>query len=50
MSITRKQKNFKPTRFMEKAYHYDKEATDYAVMFIENLGERFNIREIAFDR
>lgn len=56
---------------MEKTSRYDKEAADYAVMFIESLchttegnvvhygyikkfieslGERFNIREIAFDR
>ena len=46
----RKLKNYKPTRFMEKTSHYDTDAADYAVMFIESLGERFNIREIAFDR
>ena len=31
---TRKLKNYKPTRFMEKASHYDADAADYAVMFI----------------
>ena len=71
MNTTRKLKKYKPTRFMEKTSRYDKEAADYAVMFIESLchttegnvvhygyikkfieslGERFNIREIAFDR
>ena len=34
---TRKLKNYKPTRFMEKASHYDADAADYAVMFIESL-------------
>lgn len=33
----RKLKNYKPTRFMEKTSHYDKDAADYAVMFIESL-------------
>ena len=37
VSITRKLKNYKPTRFMEKASHYDADAADYAVMFIESL-------------
>ena len=34
---TRKLKKYKPTRFMEKTSHYDKDAADYAVMFIESL-------------
>ena len=34
---TRKLKNYKPTRFMEKTSHYDADAADYAVMFIESL-------------
>ena len=33
----RKLKKYKPTKFMEKTSHYDKEAADYAVMFIESL-------------
>ena len=33
----RKLKKYKPTRFMAKTSHYDKEAADYAVMFIESL-------------
>ena len=33
----RKLKNYKPTRFMEKTSHYDTDAADYAVMFIESL-------------
>ena len=33
----RKLKNYKPTRFMEKTSHYDVDAADYAVMFIESL-------------
>ena len=33
----RKLKKYKPTRFMEKTSHYDKDAADYAVMFIESL-------------
>ena len=37
VSITRKLKNYKPTRFMEKTSHYDTGAADYAVMFIESL-------------
>ena len=37
VSITRKLKNYKPTRFMEKTSHYDVDAADYAVMFIESL-------------
>ena len=37
MSITRNLKNYKPTRFMEKTSHYDTDAADYAVMFIESL-------------
>ena len=34
---TRKLKKYKPTRFMEKTSHYDADAADYAVMFIESL-------------
>ena len=37
VNITRKLKNYKPTRFMEKTSHYDTDAADYAVMFIESL-------------
>ena len=37
VNITRKLKKYKPTRFMEKSSHYDKNAADYAVMFIESL-------------
>lgn len=37
VSITRKLKTYKPTRFMEKTSHYDVDAADYAVMFIESL-------------
>jgi phage terminase large subunit-like protein len=33
----RKLKKYKPTRFMAKTSHYDKDAADYAVMFIESL-------------
>ena len=33
----RKLKKYRPTRFMAKTSHYDKEAADYAVMFIESL-------------
>lgn len=33
----RKLKKYTPTRFMAKTSHYDKEAADYAVMFIESL-------------
>ena len=33
----RKLKKYKPTRFMTKTSHYDKDAADYAVMFIESL-------------
>ena len=32
----RKLKKYKPTRFMAKTSHYDKDAADYAVMFIES--------------
>lgn len=32
-----KLKDYKPTRFMKKDSHYDKEAADFAVMFIEQL-------------
>ena len=37
VSITRKMKTYKLTRFMEKTSHYDADAADYAVMFIESL-------------
>ena len=37
VNTTRKLKKYKPTRFMEKTSHYDKDAADYAVMFIESL-------------
>ena len=33
----RKLKKYKPTKFMAKTSHYDKDAADYAVMFIESL-------------
>lgn len=33
----RKLKNYTPTRFMAENSHYDKEAADFAVMFIESL-------------
>lgn len=33
----RKLKKYKPTRFMATTSHYDKDAADYAVMFIESL-------------
>ncbi len=33
----RKLKKYKPTRFMAKTSRYDKDAADYAVMFIESL-------------
>ena len=33
----RKLKKYTPTRFMEKTSHYDADAADYAVMFIESL-------------
>ena len=33
----RKLKKYTPTRFMEKTSHYDTDAADYAVMFIESL-------------
>ena len=33
----RKLKKYKPTRFMAKTSHYDKDAADFAVMFIESL-------------
>ena len=33
----RKLKKYKPTRFMAKTSNYDKDAADYAVMFIESL-------------
>ena len=33
----RKLKKYTPTRFMAKTSHYDKDAADYAVMFIESL-------------
>ena len=33
----RKLKKYTPTRFMAKTSHYDKDAADFAVMFIESL-------------
>ena len=33
----RKLKKYKPTKFMAKTSHYDKDAADYAVMFILSL-------------
>ena len=33
----RKLKKYKPTQFMAKGAHYDKEAADFAVSFIESL-------------
>lgn len=33
----RKLKKYKPTKFMAKTSHYDKDVADYAVMFIESL-------------
>ena len=33
----RKLKKYKPTKFKAKDSHYDKDAADYAVMFIESL-------------
>ena len=33
----RKLKKYKPTKFMAKTSHYDQDAADYAVMFIESL-------------
>lgn len=33
----RKLKNYTPTRFMAENSHYDKDAADFAVMFIESL-------------
>ena len=33
----RKLKKYKPTKFMAKTSHYDKDTADYAVMFIESL-------------
>ena len=33
----RNRKKYKPTKFMAKTSHYDKDAADYAVMFIESL-------------
>ena len=35
--VMRKLKKYKQTRFMAKGSHYDKEAADYAVAFIESL-------------
>ena len=32
-----KPEELQPTRFMEKTSHYDTDAADYAVMFIESL-------------
>ena len=41
----RKLKKYKPTRFMAKTSHYDKDAADYAVMFIESATPRVPGRE-----
>lgn len=35
--ICAKLKNYKPTRFKAKDSRYDKDAADFAVMFIESL-------------
>ena len=35
--LLRKLKKYKPTKFKAKTSHYDKDAADYAVMFIESL-------------
>ena len=35
--ILRKLKKYKPTKFKTKTSVYDKDAADYAVMFIESL-------------
>ena len=37
MRITRKLKRYKPTAFKAKDSHYDRDAADFAVAFIENL-------------
>ena len=37
MRTARKLKKYKPTAFMAKGSHYDKDAADYAVLFIESL-------------
>lgn len=49
--MMRKLKKYKPTPFMAKTSHYDKDAADFAVLFIEQLchtkgrweGERFEL-------
>ena len=42
----RRLKNYKPTRFMAETSHYDKNAADFVVAFIEQLkhtkGEFYN--------
>ena len=38
----RKLKKYKPTKFMAKTSHYDKDAADYAVMFIEGSVKYFS--------
>lgn len=51
MRTTRKLKKYKPTKFKAKGSHYDKEAADFAVAFIESLchtkgtwaGKRFDL-------
>lgn len=44
--MVRKLKNYKPTKLMPKYAHYDKDAADYVVAFIEQLkhtkGEFYN--------
>ena len=37
MKTTRKLKSYKPSKFKAKTSHYDKDAADYAVTFVENL-------------
>ena len=51
VKIMGKLKDFKPTKFMAKGSHYDKDAADFAVAFIEQLchtkgrwaGKRFEL-------
>ena len=37
MRTTRKLKSYKPSKFKANTSHYDKDAADYAVTFVENL-------------
>ena len=41
----RKLKKYRPTKFMAKDSRYDKEAADYAVMFIESPAPYFPPRD-----